>query len=254
MHAIVLGTGPMGHALADALAEAGHAVTSLRRPRGGRHPVSDFVDADVTFDFSTGAAVADNIEQALDGGCQRLVIGATGWHDDRPDVETRLVAESAAGVAAANFSPGVALFGRLVEEAARLFGPLSAYDPFIVEWHRASKLDRPSGTARELSRRLTAAHPRKRRVRDARRGGPSEPDELEVVSLRAGASPGMHLVGFDAAGETLELRLTARDRSAYAAGAIAAANWLMATPRAPGLHPFDAVLSDLTDPIAAGPA
>jgi len=252
MQTLVLGNGPMGRALAGALTEAGHGVTTLGRPPGGRHPASAFADADVSFDFSTGSAVAGNVEQALAGGCRRMVIGATGWHDDRLGVEALLVAEGAAGVAAANFSPGVALFGRLVEEAAHLFAPLPDYDPFIVDWHRASKLDRPSGTARELSRRLTAAHPRKHRSRDQGQGGPTDPDELEVISIRAGASPGMHLVGFDAPGETLELRLTARDRSAYAAGALAAADWLLAAPRSPGLHPFDAVLSDLTAPVLAG--
>ena len=49
-------------------------------------------------------------------------------------------------------------------------------------------------------------------------------------------SPGMHLVGFDAAGETVELRITARDRTAYAAGVLAAAEWLRAG-RAIGRHP-----------------
>jgi len=46
----------------------------------------------------------------------------------------------------------------------RLFGPFAEYDPYIVEWHRRTKADRPSGTAIELSRRLIAAHPRKQRV------------------------------------------------------------------------------------------
>ena len=254
MNAVVLGTGPMGRMLAAALAEGGHAVTSHGPPPDGRHTASAFAGADVVFDFSTGRAVAANVAQTLAGGCGRLVIGTTGWHDDRSSVGELLVAHGAAAVAAANFSPGVALFGRLVEEAARLFAPLAAYEPFIVEWHRASKLDRPSGTAVELSRRLLAAHPRKHRTRDPRHDRPTEPNELEVVSLRAGASPGMHLVGFDAPGETLELRLTARDRSAYAAGAIAAGEWLLRAPRAPGLHPFDAVLADLTDANLAGSA
>jgi dihydrodipicolinate reductase len=61
----------------------------------------------------------------------------------------------------------------------------------------------------------------------------------------------MHLVGFDAPSETIELRLTARDRSGYAAGALLAADWLAATRRGPGLHPFDTVVDDL---IAARPA
>ena len=111
---------------------------------------------------------------------------------------------------------GSSLFGRLVEAAVELFGPLEAFDPYLLEWHRRLKRDRPSGTAR--GSRAGASPPGTR--------GSSGPDELEVVSVRAGASPGMHLVGFDAAGETVELRLTARDRSAYAAGILAAADWL----------------------------
>jgi 4-hydroxy-tetrahydrodipicolinate reductase len=78
-------------------------------------------------------------------------------------------------------------------------------------------------------------------------------DDLEVVSIRAGASPGMHLVGFDAAGETIELRLTARDRSAYAAGILAAADWLDRAPREPGFHAFEPIVDELIarDAVAA---
>jgi dihydrodipicolinate reductase len=63
----------------------------------------------------------------------------------------------------------------------------------------------------------------------------------------------MHLVGFDAAGETVELRLTARDRSAYASGILAAADWLERTPRPAGLHAFDPIVDELIAraPIAA---
>ena len=71
------------------------------------------------------------------------------------------------------------------------------------------------------------------------------PADLEVVSIRAGASPGMHLVGFDAVGETVELRLTARDRTAYATGVLAAADWLRRIARAPGIHTFDPVVDEL---------
>ena len=70
-------------------------------------------------------------------------------------------------------------------------------------------------------------------------------DDLEVVSIRAGVSPGMHMVGFDATGETVELRLTARDRSAYAIGILTAADWLTRAPRMPGIHAFDPVVDAL---------
>ena len=64
--------------------------------------------------------------------------------------------------------------------------------------------------------------------------------------------PGHHTVAFDAAGETIELRLTARDRSAYAAGALAAIDWLRAAPRAPGIHAFDEVVDDLVAAATPG--
>jgi len=102
----------------------------------------------------------------------------------------------------------------------------------------------PSGTAIDLSRRLIAV------TRADSRGSADGPrrsgaEELDVSVIRAGAAPGMHLVGFDAPGESLEMRLTARDRSAYAAGAITAAEWLLAEPRTPGFHSFDAVVDSI---------
>jgi 4-hydroxy-tetrahydrodipicolinate reductase len=139
----------------------------------------------------------------------------------------------------------VMLFARLVEEAARIFGPFAEYDPYLVEWHRRSKADRPSGTALELSRRIIAAHPRKQRMAQLLAHGAPAPEELDVAVIRAGAAPGMHLVGFDAPGESLEMRLTARDRSAYAAGALTSADWLLAEPRTPGIHTFDEVIDSL---------
>jgi dihydrodipicolinate reductase len=64
----------------------------------------------------------------------------------------------------------------------------------------------------------------------------------------------MHVVGFDAPGETVELRLTARDRSAYTAGILAASDWLVREPRAPGFHPFDSVVDELLAATPAAPA
>ena len=221
---------------------AATAVRVLGRPATGRHRPDDLAGADVVVEASRGDAVGANLAAALDAGCRRFVIATTGWTAARADVDAMLREHGASAVAAANFSIGVVLFGRLVEAAVGLFGPLETFDPYLLEWHRRSKRDRPSGTAADLARRIADAHPRL-----------TGPDDLEVVSVRAGASPGMHLVGFDAAGETVELRLTARDRSAYAAGILAAADWLRRAPREPGLHSFDPIVDELIarDPIAA---
>jgi 4-hydroxy-tetrahydrodipicolinate reductase len=258
MDTIILGDGALGSAIATALGRRGDTVRLLGRPPNRGHDPAALAGADVVFDASVGEAVAGNVDAALAAGCRAFVIGTTGWDADRAAVARALHRAHASGVAAANLSLGAALFLRLVESATALFGPVGDFEPYVVEWHRRGKRDRPSGTARELARRIAAGHPRVQWT-----AGPAEPvsmsghpaDELEVVAIRAGSSPGSHLVGFDAPGETVELRLTARDRSAYAAGALAAADWLVRAPRAPGLHAFEPVVDELLmSPVLAATA
>jgi 4-hydroxy-tetrahydrodipicolinate reductase len=263
MDAIILGDGALGSAIEAALRGRGDAVRTVGRPPGGRHDPATLGGATVVFEASRGDAVAGNLGAALEGGCRQFVIGTTGWDAARSRVEARLRDAGAVAVAASNLSLGAALFLRLVESATELYGPLDAFEPYIVEWHRRGKRDRPSGTALELGRRIVARHPRFHRLPGGSRpAGTTEAnasvatrphDELEIAAVRAGSSPGSHLVGFDATGETVELRLTARDRSAYAVGALAAADWLCGAPRSPGIHPFDAVVDDLISsrPLAA---
>ncbi|MBI3749594.1 MAG: hypothetical protein HY262_12240 [Chloroflexi bacterium] len=243
----ILGDGSLGRAVDAALLERSASggrpaeVLLLGRPRRGRHDPGDLGRPDLVIEASRPEAVVANVEAAMAAGARRLIVATTGWRPARPRVEALLRETGAAAVAAPNFSLGVALFGRLVETAVGLFGPLDAFDPYLLEWHRRAKHDRPSGTALDLARRIADRHPRL-----------TSTDELELVSIRAGSSPGMHLVGFDAAGETVELRLTARDRSAYAAGILATADWLERDARPAGLHAFDPVVDELiARPIAA---
>jgi 4-hydroxy-tetrahydrodipicolinate reductase len=234
MQTMILGDGHLGWAVAAAASDHGQRTPVLGRPGADRHDPAGFRGADLVVDATRAEAVLPDTRAAIEGGVRRFVIATTGWAADREAVERALMDAGASAVACANFSIGVALFGRLVETATDLFGSVGGFDPYLVEWHRRAKADRPSGTALDLARRITS-----RRVAD------DPTADLEVVSIRAGASPGMHLVGFDAAGETVELRLTARDRTAYATGILAAADWLRAAPRTPGIHPFDPVVDDL---------
>lgn len=246
MNTVICGDGPMGRALADELRQAGQPTRILGRPATGRHPPAAFDGAELVHEFSTASAVVANVSAALEAGCRQLVIGTTGWTDDRETVERLLVDRGAAAVVAPTFSPGATVLLRVAGQLAGALGRLGGYDPYVVEWHRAGKRDRPSGTAAELARRLIEAHPHKRRVGSGG-AGPVEPDALEVLSLRAGSAPGTHVVGFDAPGETFELHLTARDRRCYVAGALIAATWLAAERRPPGIHTFESVIAELID-------
>lgn len=92
--------------------------------------------ADVLIDFSTPAGLQRVLERA---SCP-VVSGTTGGV--LPSV-THLPL-----LHAANFSLGIALLGRLVEQAARV---LPDFDVEIVEYHHSGKKDAPSGTALRLA-------------------------------------------------------------------------------------------------------
>jgi 4-hydroxy-tetrahydrodipicolinate reductase len=204
---------------------------------------------EVTFEFSHASSLLANVDYALATGCRNVVIGTTGWAAEpalADQLQGRLRESNARAVVAPTFSLGAVLFAELAVEAARLFGRFEEYDPYVFEWHRRTKADRPSGTALAIADRLIPHLPAKRRAQLADGPGAPERDTLEVVALRAGSSPGMHVVGFDAAGESFELRLTARDRSAYVSGALLAADRLIAEPRGtPGITPFDQLVREL---------
>jgi 4-hydroxy-tetrahydrodipicolinate reductase len=177
--------------------------------------------------------VLDNVRDATAAGCRRLLLATTGWQADADEVVATLRGTGAVAVAAPNLSIGAAVFLRLVEAAARLTAATGGFEPSVVEWHRRAKADRPSGTAHEIVRRLAP-------------WTPIAVDEVAVV--RSGWMPGQHAVAFDGPSETLELRLTSRNRSGYAAGALLAIDWLRAASRSPGIHPFDEVIDELFEP------
>jgi 4-hydroxy-tetrahydrodipicolinate reductase len=252
MRTLILGAGNMGRAIRSTLEARGDTVVAaIGRDRTTvAADGSTLAPIDAAFEFSHADALLPNARLAAGTGARALVIGTTGWSHD--PAATAELASIAAGsgmriVIGPTFSVGVVLFTAVAEEAARRFGRFADYDPYVFEWHRRTKPDRPSGTAAAIAERMLPHLEHKRRARLAEGQGAPDPETLEVVSLRAGASPGMHVVGFDAPGESIELRVTARDRSAYVAGALLAADTLLAdTHHRPGVTTFEQLLTDLT--------
>jgi len=164
----------------------------------------------VALDFSTPDSVVKNVPMLVGRGIS-VVIGTTGWQKDEPLVR-RAVADTGAGVVAApNFSTGVVLFEAVVARAATLFSKHQEFGAWLNEAHHNTKKDAPSGTALLLKRAMEQA-------------GFSRP--IDVSSIRAGFIPGVHTVGFDGPADKITLTHTARDRSAFARGALLAATWL----------------------------
>ena len=128
-----------------------------------------------------------------------------------PAIRAALAASDAAVVAAPNFSTGVLLFESVVAKAAALFKEHPEFGAWINEAHHIQKKDAPSGTALMLKQSMEKA-------------GFARP--IDMSSVRAGFIPGVHTVGFDGPADTITLTHSARDRSAFARGALLAAKWV----------------------------
>jgi 4-hydroxy-tetrahydrodipicolinate reductase len=209
MRALIVGYGRMGKLVESLCPEYGVEVAGTVDVAEAGTPDS-WPAADVAIDFSTADALLTNTRRLASRGVN-LVIGTTGWAAQEAEVR-RVASEARIGVVAApNFALGVNLFAALAERAAELLQPQAGFGAFIHEAHHAAKRDAPSGTALWLEAAL-------------RERGYNRP--IDVSSTRAGSIPGTHTIGFDAAGETITLTHTARDRSGFARGALEAARWV----------------------------
>ena len=247
MRALITGTGNMGRAIASALETRGDEIAARAGRETGYLAPADIGPVDVAFEFSHDSTLLAHVDLALEAGCRALIIGTTGWSatdGTGTALATHLDEAGARAVVAPTFSLGAVLFGEIAEDAARLFGSFSDYDPYLFEQHRAAKADRPSGTALAVANRLLPHLYSKREARLAEGSGAPDPGVLEVVALRAGSHPGMHTVGFDGPGEALEIRITARDRSAYVAGALFSADALMEQPDRQGITEFSTLVRE----------
>jgi 4-hydroxy-tetrahydrodipicolinate reductase len=206
---LLVGHGRMGRLVESMAAESGFAVAGTidRRTAAER----DWPDADVAIDFSIADAVPSTVARLAIRGTP-VVIGTTGWQASEAAVREAAAKAKLGVVAAPNFAIGVNLFLAVAERLGGLMAAQPTFGAWIHELHHAAKRDAPSGTALALDARLRA-------------GGYM--GEVPIASTRAGAIPGTHTLGFDAASETITLTHQARDRAAFARGALVAARWVL---------------------------
>ena len=217
----------------------------LGRKDGGPAISGDFKDvidgADVVIDFTAPSASLEHFNLATDRG-KAIVIGSTGFSKEQiAAIHGR--SSEAHCVLAPNMSVGVNVMFKLAEEAAKVLG--SDYDMEIVEIHHNKKKDAPSGTAARLAEICAQATNREleKSAVYGRHGmvGERKPEEIGVVSLRAGDVVGEHTLIFGGPGERLEITHRAGSRKNFAMGATRAAGWIV--NQKPGIYDMQDVLS-----------
>jgi 4-hydroxy-tetrahydrodipicolinate reductase len=218
-------TGWTGRAVAEAVERADDLELVAGVARSGADHASvagalEAVPADVVVDYTSAAAVRENVLAALDRGVG-VVVGSSGLTAaDYEEIDARARAAGVAVIAAGNFSLLAALLLRSAAEIAR---KVPAWE--VLDYASAGKPDVPSGTARELAERLGAARLGRpldelvgpREARGATVAG------TQVHSVRLPSFVVSTEVVFGAPGERLSLRHDAGETPApYVAGTLLA--------------------------------
>jgi len=204
----------MGRLVGELASQYDCEVAGIVDPASPKHsgPIDDarWRGVDAAIDFSQPDAVPANLPALARLGVN-VVVGTTGWGGQEAALR-QVVASSGIGVVAApNFSAGVVIFEAVVARAAALLASQSEFGAWLHEAHHSTKKDAPSGTALLLRKSMEQA-------------GYSRP--IDVSSTRAGHIPGTHTIGFDGPAESITLAHSARDRTAFARGALQAARWV----------------------------
>jgi 4-hydroxy-tetrahydrodipicolinate reductase len=178
--------GKVGSLLAPGLEQGGHAL------------VDTLGEADAMVDFTRPDAVVANVRAAVSAGVPS-VVGTTGW-----DVQEFRDAPVPVFYAP-NFAIGAVLMMRFAAEAARYLDHAE-----IIELHHATKVDRPSGTAKLTAERM---------------GG-----DVPIHSVRLPGLNAHQEVILGDAGQTLTIRHDAISREAYTPGVLLALEKLPSLP------------------------
>ena len=195
---------------------------------------------DVVIDFSTPAGADAAIEYCLSSKTP-LVMATTGLEPETLDKLDRAAAEVPV-VFAPSMSLAVNLSMKLVEMAGNsLKDHSTGVDVEIIERHHRYKADAPSGTALKFGQIIAQVmgqteHCHGREGMTGQRGR----NEIGYHAVRTGDNPGEHTIVFGMLGETIELKVSASNRDCYAAGALAAAAFVVG--QSPGMYSMFDVL------------
>ena len=234
MKIALVGYGKMGHMIESCAKAMGHEIvatidvisqdaTNLVKAGDGEAVALAVKTsgAEGVIEFSHPAAVLCNLKALIPLGIP-VVCGTTGWAKSEAEIENLCAATNGACMRSSNFSIGVNMFYKIVEEAARLMAEYSEYDVAVWEAHHNQKADSPSGTALEVARRVMLGNKSKTEmVFDAFHEKPKA-NELHVSSTRVGSVPGTHTVFFDSVADSIELTHRARSRAGFAKGSVVA--------------------------------
>ncbi len=236
MKIALIGFGAMGTAVKKIALERGHEISlivdkNIKNDLDQKIPVSKNIkktnlkNVDVVIDFSLPDAVEENVKICSEAGVN-MVVGTTGWYEKMDKMKSIVEKHKNGFLWSSNFSIGVNLYFRIIEEASKMINKFDEYDIWGHEIHHFNKKDSPSGTVKVLEKILLGNINRKDVLVDEKLDRRREDNEIHFSSVRGGAVNFGHTIGFDSSADRILITHEARCRDGYALGAVKAAEWL----------------------------
>jgi 4-hydroxy-tetrahydrodipicolinate reductase len=224
MQIALIGYGKMGKVIEKmAIAQNHQIVLKIDVGNPQDFTQANLQKADVAIEFTRPDAALGNLKKCLEWGIP-VVIGTTGWLEHLEEIQKICEKQGGSMLWASNFSIGVNLFFEVNRYLAKMMNHAPQYAVTTEEIHHTQKLDAPSGTAITLAQDLIdILNTKKTWVNH-----PTEKaQELEIISKRIDPAPGTHTIHYHSTVDSIEIKHTAHSREGFAAGAVAAAEWLV---------------------------
>jgi 4-hydroxy-tetrahydrodipicolinate reductase len=243
MNLAIIGLGKMGNTIKNLAERAGDRVV-LTIDLENRHEFTrgNLQKADVAIEFSRPETAFGNICTCIEAGIP-VVSGTTGWLDHFDEAKAICEKNNGAMFYASNYSIGVNIFFAVNRYLAKLMEGQTQYDVRMEEVHHTQKLDHPSGTAITLAEGILEGFTKKtnwithlQTTDNEQFSAPAE--SLGIISKRVENVPGTHIITWESNIDTLEISHTAHSREGFAAGALAAARWLVGKKGCFGMKDF----------------
>lgn len=181
--------------------------------------------ADVLVEVTPAVAAEIDLRRAVPLGVN-CVIGTTGLSAEfQRELGTMVAEQGSSAVLTANFSVGVNVFWKAVEQLA---SALPGYEVEIIELHHDQKRDAPSGTALKTAHIVADATGVKDLVYGRKGVVGARGKEIGIHAIRVGDVVGEHTIIFGGNKERIELTHRAHSREAFAEGCITAIRWVAA--------------------------
>jgi 4-hydroxy-tetrahydrodipicolinate reductase len=215
-----------GMDLAAALVSPGSRLIGTAVAGGGieyRAPQTAIkTHCDVIIDFSTPLASLA-LQDALSDKAIPVIVGTTGFSSEQ-DAKLSHYSAHRPLLVSANFARGFEAF-RLA--ATRFARRMPDADAAVSEIYHSRKKSEPSGTSRLIARQL---------YEERSRAMGFEAPHPPISVAREGDTVGINQVRFNMGSAEVVFNFQVHSLAAYAEGAVAAAQWLVSTPRPAGRY------------------